>query len=44
MHNLTEKYKFNMSGMNPFTQVAGDVVDILNLYVHKFYDMVQYRE
>ena len=33
-----------MSDMNPSTQVTEDVVDIKNMCVHKFYDMVQYRE
>ena len=30
-----------MSDTNPFTQITGDAVDILNMCVHKFYDMVQ---
>ena len=30
--------------MNPFSHVTGDIGDILNMCVHKFYDMVQYWE
>ena len=44
VHNLTARDKFDMSDMNPFTRVTGDVADISNMCVHKFYDMVQYRE
>ena len=44
VHNLTARDKFDMSNMNPFTPVAGDVADILNTCVYKFYDMVQYLE
>ena len=44
VHNLTARDKFDMSDMNPFSQVTGDVADILNMCVHKFYDMVRYRE
>ena len=44
VYNLTTKGKFNMSDMKPFIQVTGDVADILNMCVHKLYDMVQYRE
>ena len=40
VHNLTARDKFDMSNMNPFTQVTGDVADISNMCVHKFYDMV----
>ena len=44
IHNLTARDKFDMSDMNPFIRVTGDVADILNICVHKFYDIVQYRE
>ena len=44
VHNLTTKDKFDISNMNPFTQVTGDVTDISNMCVHKFYDMVQYQK
>ena len=44
VHNLTARDKFDMSDMNPFTRVIGDVTDISNMYIHKFYDMVRYWE
>ena len=44
MHNLTAKDKFDMSDMNPLTRFTGDVADISNMCVHKFYHMVQYRK
>ena len=43
VHNLTAKDKFDMSNMNPFTRVTGDVADISNMCIHKFYDMVKFR-
>ena len=44
VHNLTAKHKFNMSDMNPFTWVTGDVADISNMCIHKFYDIVKFQE
>ena len=44
MHNLTAKDKFDMSDMSLFTWVKGDVADILDMCVHKYYDMIQVRE
>ena len=44
MHNLTAKDKFDMLNVNPFTHVTGDVADISNMCIHKFYDMVKFRE
>ena len=40
VHNLTLRDTFDMSNMNPCTRVTGDVADISNICVHKFYDMV----
>ena len=40
-HNLTAKDKFDMSDMNPFTWVTGDVADISNICVQVFYAMVR---
>ena len=44
VHNLTAEDKFDMFDMNPFTRVTGDVADISNMCVLKFYDMVRFRE
>ena len=44
MHNLTAKDKFDMLNMNHFTRVTGDVADISNMCIHKFYNMVKFRE
>ena len=42
VHNLTAKDKSDMSNMNPFTWITGNVADILSMCVHKLYGMMQY--
>ena len=44
MQNFTAKDKSDVSDINPFTRIAGIVADILDMCVHKFYDMVRFRE
>lgn len=44
VYNLAAKVKFYMENIHPVTCVIGDVSNVLNIHVHKLYDIVWFRE
>ena len=44
IHNLTEKYRFNIHGINTHTDMLGETGDISNIYTYKWYAWCYFRE